>query len=71
VSKIKIHVGPGAGIAPRAGMNAGWAHEGAEMKLAAGRHSNYSFGFLQLVSAFGHALKAARRELTIFLSTCF
>jgi hypothetical protein len=36
--EVEIHVRPGAGIAPRTGMNTGRPHESAEMKLAARWH---------------------------------
>jgi hypothetical protein len=42
--EIEIHIRPGSGIAPGAGMNAGRPHEGAEMKLAARRHRAFLSG---------------------------
>ena len=33
VREVEIHVGPGAGIAPRAGVDAGRPHEGVELDL--------------------------------------
>jgi hypothetical protein len=46
--EIKIHIRPRSGISPSAGMNAGRPHEGAEMKLAAGRHQ----AFLSMIGEF-------------------
>ena len=50
VREIEIHVRPGAGIAPRAGMDRRRPHEGAEVELAGGRHRVNPFQQVQSTS---------------------
>ena len=51
VREVEIHVRPGAGIAPGAGMDAGRPHEGAKVQLTPGRHFPILYSTRQAANA--------------------
>src|SRR5579859_4989345 len=63
VGEIEIGVGPGTGIAPRAGMNADRPHESAELELPLCHRPNpFWLSLRTKIGTAGRAAIAVRRE---------